>query len=216
MIGKPAAACIVGCLLCIGFASELCSEETSVDRLDLLNRSLAAHEGWQAEFEQEYIPAGMTMGEPAAGQVWLAWPDRALFHTGSPPIRLMGLAGRTVRLVDLRDETCDEHVLTDREWERVPLAAVLDPRGAQLHFAVEDGEGNAIVLIPKEPGGVDRVELVLGDDDLPAEVVIRDPQGAVNRMTFSEWAPSTAPPEGRWLPEPPSGVECVADQGALD
>ncbi len=131
---------------------------------------------------QEYIPAGMTMGEEATGRVWLAWPDRALFHTGEPPFRLMGLQGRTVRLVDLHDETCDERTLSDREWERVPLAAVLDPRGALVHFDVVDRADNEIVLIPKEPGGVDRVEVDLGEDDLPDEVTIWDPQGAVNRL----------------------------------
>lgn len=156
------------------------------------------------------------MGEKAAGVVWLAFPDRALFHTGIPPFRLMGLSGRTVRLVDLEDETCDEHELTDREWERVPLAAVLDPRGAELHFTVEEFGSEGIVLIPREAGGVDRVEVTLGDLGLPIEVVIRDPQGAVNRLSFESWEPSAEPPDGFWLPTPPSGVECVADPGALD
>ncbi|MEE4273520.1 MAG: outer membrane lipoprotein carrier protein LolA [Thermoanaerobaculales bacterium] len=199
-----------------GAAAELRSDEAGAQRLEALSRVLAGHQGWSAEFDQEYIPAGMTMGEPAAGRVWLAWPDRALFHTGDPPYRLMGLSGRTVRLVDSADETCDEHVLTDREWERIPLAVVLDPRGAQLHFGVDDGGDNGIILTPKEPGGVDSVEIILGDDDLPTEVVIRDPQGAVNRMRFRGWAPTAEPPGGCWLPEPPSGVPCVADQGALD
>ena len=185
-------------------------------RLESLNRAMSHESGWRATFEQEYIPAGMDMGEKAEGLVWLAWPDRALFHTGNPPFRLMGLSGRTVRLVDLDDETCDEHVLTDREWERVPLAAVLDPRGAELHFTVEELGSEGIVLTPREAGGVDRVELILGGLGLPIEVVIGDPQGAVNRLIFDGWTPSTAPPDERWLPDPPSGVECVADPGTLD
>jgi len=200
----------------LGVAAEVHSDEAGARQLEVLSRALASHQGWSADFDQEYIPAGMSMGESAVGRVWLAWPDRALFHTGDPAYRLMGLSGRTVRLVDSADETCDEHVLTDREWERIPLAAVLDPRGAQPHFGVESGGERGIVLIPREPGGVDSVEIVLGVDGLPAEVVIRDPQGAVNRMRFSGWTPAPAPPDGRWLPEPPSGVECVADPGALD
>jgi hypothetical protein len=192
------------------------ADEPGLDRLETLNRALASEPGWQADFEQEYIAAGMTAGELADGRVWLAWPDRALFHTGDPPVRFMGLLGRTVRLVDVTDETCDERELTDREWERVPLAAVLDPRGALVHFSVA-AEGEAgIVLSPREPGGVDRVTVVLGADGLPAEVAIRDPQGALNRLIFTRWRRSTAPPRDAWLPAPPKGVECVTEPGPLE
>lgn len=187
-----------------------------LQRLEALNHSLAGEPGWKADYEQEYVPAGMVMGELVKGTVWLAWPDRAIFHTGRPPFRFMGLAGRTVRLVDLDDRTCDEHVLTDPEWERVPLAAVLDPRGAAVHFRVEGDGGDTIVLVPREPGGIDRVEIRLDDARLPAEVVIHDPQGAVNRLVFSGWKASPNPPDGSWLPAAPEGVECVSDPGALE
>ena len=192
------------------------AQDVALYRLEALSRALSSDAAWRADFEQEYIPAGMTMGEEAAGQVWLAWPDRALFHTGEPPFRLMGLQGRTVRLVDLNDRTCDEHQLSDREWERVPLAAVLDPRGALVHFDVVELSEAGIVLIPKEAGGVDRVEVILGDDDLPAEVSIWDPQGAVNRLVFSTWKGLKAPPDESWLPAPPDDVECVTDPGPLE
>lgn len=197
-------------------ASTAQGQNRAMGRLETLNRALSSAPTWRAEFHQEYIPAGMTMGEEAHGTVWLAWPDRALFHTGEPPFRLMGLQGRTVRLIDLPDRTCDEHQLSDREWERVPLAAVLDPRGALVHFDVDEHGDSGIVLIPKEPGGVDRVEVVLGADDLPDEVSIRDPQGAVNRLEFSRWTSSAEPPDGIWLPAAPEDVECATDPGPLD
>jgi hypothetical protein len=190
-------------------------ENTAIDRLESLNRMLSSRPGWTSEFRQEHTPVGMT-AETADGRVWLAWPDRALFHTGDPPHQLMGLAGRTVRLIDLDVETCNERELSDREWERVPMAAVLDPRGALVHFTVVDEDERGVVLIPKEPGGVDRVEVVIGGDGLPAVVVIRDPQGAVNRLVFSGWRPSDDPPGGAWLPDPPEAVECVADPGPLE
>jgi hypothetical protein len=190
--------------------------DSAMDRLESLRRALAHEPAWRADFTQEYTPAGMTMGEEASGRVWLAWPDRALFHTGEPPHRLMGLQGRTVRLVDLNDETCDERTLTDREWERVPLAAVLDPRGALVHFDVVERADFGIVLIPKVAGGVDRVEVELGEDDLPTEVRIWDPQGAVNRLSFTSWKAAKEPPDGAWLPAPPANVECAADPGAMD
>ena len=209
-------AAIIGWALFWSVVPAANGQDQARDRLEALNRALSSEAAWQADFEQEYIPAGMTMGEEAQGQIWLAWPDRALFHTGEPPYRLMGLQGRTVRLVDFHDETCDEHQLSDREWERVPLAAVLDPRGALVHFSVEVHGDTGIVLIPKEPGGVDRVEVILGDDNLPAEVSVWDPQGAVNRLDFSAWKASKEPPDGAWLPAVPDGVECATDPGPLD
>jgi hypothetical protein len=206
----------VGCAI-VGFASGIATaQDRALDRLDDLGVALSAEATWTAEYEQEYVPAGMTMGEEAEGRVWLAWPDRALFHTGAPPRRLMGLLGRTVRLVDLDDRTCDEHRLSDREWERVPLAAVLDPGGAQGHFDVVGHGETGIALTPKEPGGVDRVEVILGEGDLPAEVTIRDPQGATNRLIFSGWEAAEEPGQGRWLPSAPDGIECVADPTPLD
>lgn len=128
----------------------------------------------------------------------------------------MGLHGRTVRLVDVDDLTCDEHVLSDREWERVPLAAVLDPRGALVHFNLADHGDAGIVLTPKKAGGVDRVELILGDYGLPREVSIWDPQGAVNRLKFTDWKAVAEPPDGVWLPRPPDTVDCAADPEPLD
>lgn len=191
-------------------------QDRAIERLEALNHALSSAAVWHAEFDQEYTPVGMTMGEKAHGQVWLAWPDRAIFHTGEPPFRLMGFQGRTVRLVDLPDETCDEHQLSDREWERVPLAALLDPRGALVHFDIVTGIDAGITLTPKELGGVDRVEVILGEDDLPDEISIWDPQGAVNSLVFSDWTESKEPPDGGWLPKAPTNVECTTDPAPLD
>ena len=142
---SPLVALFFGVVVLWCSASVVPAADVGLDRLEALNRALASEAAWQADYEQEYIPAGMSMGETAVGQVWLAWPDRALFHTGEPPFRLMGLQGRTVRLVDVQDETCDEHELSDREWGRVPLAAVLDPRGALVHFnIVERSDDNFV------------------------------------------------------------------------
>jgi hypothetical protein len=185
-------------------------------RIDELRRTLAGEPAWAADYRQEYVPAGMTIGEEAAGRVWLSWPDRALFHTGSPPVRLMGLEERLARLVDVEAGSCDEHRLSDREWERFPLAALLDPSGASEHFELADAGDAGLVLRPRETGGVDRIEIELGGDGLPAEVVIVDPQGATNRLRFVDWRSIDGPPAGEWLPAVPPGFECVADPGALE
>lgn len=187
------------------------AQDTGMASLERLSEALRRAASWSAEYRQAYTPAGMTTGEESAGSVWIGWPDRALFLTGDPVVRAMGLEGRLVRLLDLEVPSCDEHVLSDEEWARVPLAAVLDPRGTVDRFTVVGTTPNVFVLVPRDPGGVDRVEVTLNDGGLPSEVVIVDPQGATNRLVFTAWHPSDGPPADAWLPEPPVGLECIAD-----
>lgn len=187
------------------------AQESGMVALEALGSALRGSPAWQADYRQEYVAAGMTAGETAAGVVVAAWPDRALFRTVDPQTQMMGLDGRLVRLVDLTIPSCDEHLLGDDEWARIPLAAVLDPRGAIDRFSVLEHGGRGFTLIPHEPGGVDRVEVSLGEDNLPDEVVVVDPQGATNRLQFIAWRPTDGPPGGGWLPQPPPGLECIAD-----
>jgi len=185
--------------------------QRAIGRLEALGRAFRARPVWTASYRQEFIPAGMKAGESASGAVWIAWPDRALFMTTQPAKRNMALEGRVVRLIDMELETCEEHVLDDREWERIPLVAVLDPRHALDRFRVTlDGKGR-LTLKPLEPGGVARVEVDVGQSGLPSEVTVVDIQGAVNHLWFTEWAPAGGPPGGRWMPEPPAGIECQRD-----
>ena len=193
------------------FASVASPQDSGNKNLEALGQALRAGVVWRADYRQEYVAEGMSEGEELAGVVWVAWPDRALFLSGEPVTRRMGLEGRRVRLLDLEVPSCDEHLLDDDEWARVPLAAVLDPGGATDHFTVLDSGERGFALVPRQPGGVDRVEVVLGKNNLPLEVVVIDPQGATNRLHFTGWQNSDAPPEGRWLPEAPPGLECVAD-----
>lgn len=182
-----------------------------IDALQQLGSALRGADAWTAHYSQEYIAAGMDAGEVVNGIVTVAWPDHALFRTGDPVTQTMGLEERTVRLVDLEVPSCDDHHLSDDEWARVPLAAVLDPAGALEHFSVLDHERRGFILLPREIGGVDRVEVTLDDRSLPVEIVIVDPQGATNRLIFDKWTATSPPPEGNWLPVPPPGLECFSD-----
>jgi len=181
--------------------------------LEALNAALRDKPAWQAEYSQEYVAAGMGAGDEVSGVVVVGFPDQALFRATAPPGQMMGLEGRSVRLVDFEVPSCEEHQLDDDEWSRVPLAAVLDPPSAVDRFTVLALGANGFTLVPREPGGVDRVEVVLGDSDLPDEVVVVDPQGATNRLRFTAWRPADGPPDGKWLPEPPPGLECIGDDG---
>ena len=198
-------------VIAIAVASAIGAQEAGMPGLEALNSALRAAPAWQAEYAQEYVAAGMGAGDEISGVVVVAFPDRALFRSVEPAGQMMGLEGRLVRLLDLEVPSCDDHHLDVDEWARVPLAAVLDPQGAVDRFTVLDHGERGFTLVPREPGGVDRVSVVLGEDNLPDEVVVVDPQGATNRLRFSTWHAVDGPPDGQWLPEPPPGLVCIAD-----
>ena len=201
-------------VIAVAITSGIGAQDAGMPALEALNSALRDEPAWQAEYSQEYVAAGMGAGDEVSGVVVVAFPDHALFRAVEPPGQMMGLEGRLVRLVDLEVPSCDEHQLDDDEWARVPLAAVLDPRGAVDRFTVLALGERGFTLVPREPGGVDRVEVVLGDNDLPDEVVVVDPQGATNRLRFTAWRPVEGPPGGQWLPESPPGLTCIGDDRA--
>jgi len=198
-------------VIAVAFAFGAGTQEAGMPALEALNSALREKPAWQAKYSQEYVAAGMAAGDEVSGVVVVAFPDRALFRVVEGPGQMMGLEGRLVRLVDLEVPSCDEHQLDVNEWARVPLAAVLDPRGAVDRFTVLDHGERGFTLVPRELGGVDRVDVVLGEDNLPDEVVVVDPQGAINRLRFTTWRPVDGPPDGHWLPDPPPGLECIGD-----
>ncbi len=187
------------------------AQQTAMMNLEALGRTLRSQPGWAAEFHQEFLAVGQTVPEVIDGEVWVAWPDRAHFRSGRPELRRLGLDGRAVRLVEFEPPSCDDHLLSDDEWARIPLAPVLDPTTALDRFTVIDAGGAGFGLVPRQPGGVARLEVEMGPDGLPARVTILDPQGATNRLQFHRWRSEPDPPEGGWLPQPPDGVSCVDD-----
>ena len=201
----------VGAVLAVSLLALVVNAASPSDGIQLLTtlgQRLRSRPVWTAAYQQQYVAAGMSSGEEVAGRVWLGWPDRALFVTGDPPLRVMGLEGRHVRLLDNEMATCEEHELTDQEWQRIPLMAVLDPASAVDRFFVSSPGSRRLALAPRTPGGVARVEMLLGADGMPATVTVIDPQGARNRFEFAGWRGATGPPEGAWLPVPSQGVTC--------
>lgn len=209
--GISRVAVATGAAVLLGLAP-LAATDGPIDRLERLGRTLRSQPAWSASYHQEYVPAGMTMGEEEVGTVWIAWPDRAHFSVGDPMVRVMGMDGRRVRLIDHESATCDDHQIDDDEWSKIPLAAVLDPQAAVDGFVVLDWGAAGVALEPRDPGGVARVEVELGSGGLPSEIVVIDPQGATNRLRFAGWRRAPGPPGGAWLPAAPAGIECVGDE----
>ena len=203
--------CCLGALVFAAVAPRAAAQTGPIERLEALGRTIRDGGVWRGSYHQEYVAAGMTTGEREDGVVWIAWPDRAQFRGGDPVVRVMGLDDRTVRLLDLEVSSCDDHTLDEDEWARIPLAAVLDPQRAVDRFAIISHGADGIALEPREPGGVARVEVTLGSDRMPVEVVVIDPQGAVTRLRFEGWSAGAAPPQGSWRPRPPTGIDCIAE-----
>jgi len=197
-------------LLCLQALPLSAAPSGALESLEGLAQTLRAHAVWQARYSQEYVPAGMEIGEEVSGHLWLSWPDRLLFVQEEPEERSMGFEGRKLRLVDPGAGSCDEHMMTEEEWERIPLVAILETQKAVQHFSILEEKG-VITLVPRERGGVERVELKLDARGLPDELLILDPQGAASRFSFSDWKAVQELPAGRWLPDPPEGVVCIGD-----
>ncbi len=210
---KPSVALLAVLMTAVGVAGAADPNDQPLAVLERIANQLKSRPVWHARYEQEYVPAGMSMGEETSGELWLGWPDRALFVQGDPVQRLTGLSGHHVRLVDLEVGSCEDHVLTEEEWQRTPLVAVVDPAAALKVFTLLSAGERRVALVPREPGGVRRVELEAGSDGMPAEVEVVDPQGAVNRLRFSGWEAASSPPDGRWLPQAPPGLHCSSDTG---
>jgi hypothetical protein len=208
---KGPAAVVAAAAVVLAVARPAASQDGPIALLEALAGALRERPVWTAPYHQEFVPAGMTAGEKVDGEVWVAWPDRAHFRSGHPTVRLMGLDGRRVRLVDLDLPSCEDHQLDDDEWARIPLAAVLDPQSAVDRFTVLPIGERGFALEPRRPGGVARVEVALRADNLPLRVVVVDPQGATNRLEFGTWTPLEQPPPGGWLPPVPEGVECTGE-----
>jgi hypothetical protein len=174
-----------------------------------LREALQAETAWVVEFDQEYIPAGFDDGDRVTGRLWLAWPDRMLFVSGDPPVQWLGLEGRWTRLIDLDAGTCEDHRLTDEEWERIPLVVVLDPQRAVELFTITSSPDGAVVLLPAQRSDLERVQLRVDAAGLPLELEVHDGQGSINRFDFGTWSPASS--DVAWIPEPPEDVSCFGE-----
>lgn len=182
-------------------------DDPAIERLTALGEAMRSQPVLSSEYVQVNLPAGMSLGDEVRGRVWVSWPDRALFVWGDPEVGQMGLDGRRTRVLDRETGTCDDHHLTEEEWQQVPLAAVLEPAAAMDRFVVIARDHGGFDLIPRESGGVDRIEVELDGESFPTRLVITNPQGGTNTFEFGGWKVADAPRQG-WLPDPPRGVEC--------
>ncbi len=155
--------------------------------LEDLAAKLQQKPAWEAEFVQTFVPAGLSKGTEEKGRVWFAHPSRVRFEYTGKPRRVFAVDGAIARMVDFDAGTCHASHLPEETWASLPLAGLSDPGAVRSLFQVEEGPAT-ITLVPRqESQELARVEVKLGSDGLPHQVVVEDGSGNRNVFRFSQW-----------------------------
>lgn len=173
--------------------------------LEAVAAALRAAPAWEAPFTQRYLPAGFVRGTEETGTLLLQPPERARFEYQG---RVFALRGTVARLVDLQAGTCEAIRLDPATLDRMPLAAILDPGATRASFQV-DTAPKSLTLTPRRPSSnIARIEIRLGENRLPTQVVVVEPGGDRNEFHFRRWMKRNLLPEDTFLPALPGKLPC--------
>jgi outer membrane lipoprotein-sorting protein len=163
---------------------------------------------WKATFTQTYTPSGFDEGTSDAGTVVVAPPGRLRFdYLGAEP-RVFAVDEGVARQVDPGAGSCDAFRLDGALWDRLPLAALLDPAATVKSFDAVAVAG-VLRLTPREPSPeLASIEVTVGPSGLPATVVVRDGEGNRNLFSFSGWVAVAVPPAASFAPALPGKAPC--------
>lgn len=190
----------------------LSSGTTEVRGLDAIGDALRRAAAWRVEFTQTYVPAGLETGTTEAGSLTVVAPDRLRFDYSGGGSRTFAVDGTVARLVDPVAGTCDAVTLDRGRWERLPLAALLDPAAARASFAVETAPGR-IRMTPRTPDPeVGEVIVAIDRASLPTAVTIVDAAGNRNEFRLRNWSEVAAPEPSFFQPHLPGAAPCRPDE----
>lgn len=179
--------------------------------LEQLAQTLQKAPGWQAEFSQVFVPAGLTQGAEERGLVTFVYPSRLRFDYRTGPQRVFAVDGLLARMVDAEAGTCRAVILSQGAWASLPLAALTDPGSLRAQFQVEERE-RTVVLLPRHPSPeLARVDVLLGKDGLPQVVVVQDTGGNRNQFHFFRWKKLRNLEKGFFSPSLPGQPPCLPD-----
>jgi outer membrane lipoprotein-sorting protein len=180
---------------------------TPVD-LDAVVKKLASVKAWQASFTQEYVPAGFESGSKDTGSVTVVAPAQLRFDYTGEGTRVFAVDHGTVRMVDQGNGTCDAIRLDQGAWQRLPLAALLDP-GAATHAFVVVGSGATLTLTPRAPTPeLTRLVVEVNNDHTVRAIDVFDDSDNRNRFVFGPWRPVSLPVAGFFQPALAGATPC--------
>ncbi len=181
-----------------------------VAELEAVAVALRASPAWEATFTQRYVPAGFTRGTEETGTLLLRPPDRVRFEYSR---RVFAVRETVARLIDVEAGTCEAVRLAQDTLDRLPLAAILDPGAARSAFQIEAVDRTLILTPRRRTEGISRIEVRLGSDNLPADVVVHDTTGDRNEFRFQRWRRRTALPDSIFSPSLPGELPCMPEDG---
>jgi outer membrane lipoprotein-sorting protein len=188
----------------------LAASPTALDLRSLV-AALASSRTWQADFVQEYVPAGFESGSSERGTVTIAPPNRLRFdYTGASP-RVFALDGNVARSVDPGARTCDAVRIDAGSWRRLPLASLLDPATAEASFTTT-ATGDSLHLTPRTPSPeLAAIDITVSTDRHIRLLEVIDGDGNHNRFSFSNWRPAALATDSRFRPALPGAQPCVPE-----
>lgn len=192
-------------------ATLLVALAAEVPLLQALATALQKAPAWQATFTQAFSPAGFSASTEEKGVVTFSHPSRVRFDYTSAPHRVFALDGSQARMLDEATGSCQAWSLGEGAWAALPLAALTDPGALRQLFSLQQRQSR-LVLQPHKPMiEVARLEVAVGSNGLPEEVVVEDAQGNRNRFRFTGWRQLETLPSGFFAPAPPGGQTCASE-----
>lgn len=179
--------------------------------LQALVAALQKAPAWQAAFTQAFAPAGFSTSTEEKGVVTFSHPSRVRFDYTSAPHRIFAVDGSEARMLDGATGSCQAWSLGEGAWAALPLAALTDPGALRQLYSVRQQQ-RRLVLQPHKPMiEVARLEVAVGSNGLPEEVVVEDAQGNRNRFRFTGWRQLETVPSGFFAPSPSGGQACASE-----
>ncbi len=169
---------------------------------------------FSADFTQRYSYLAIGRTDESSGKVQVKKPGLMRWDYQKPVKRTLVLEGKLLSIWLPEDQTVQlnknfggdqlSSALTFL-WGKGDLLAEFEPKA----IAHPDGlpEGDALELLPKKPlAGIERLVFVVAKDGQVKASLVKNPQGDLNQLIFSDTKVDAALPDSLFHFEPPKGA----------
>jgi len=169
---------------------------------------------FSANFTQRYSYLAMGRTDESKGKVEVKKPGLFRWDYESPVKRTLFLEGKQLSIWLPDDQTVQRNQNFGGDqlssaltflWGKGDLLAEFEPKA----IAHPDGlpEGDALELLPKKQlAGIERLVFVVAKDGQVLASVVKNPQGDLNQLVFSESKVDRGLPDSLFHFEPPKGA----------